>query len=237
MTDKTKLYESLEKFVDAVASGDEEKQREVIKEYINQKSKKVLEFTGDSAIKLDGDDVLVHGKKVGQVKSDASDMDSGINFVSADGKFSKEFDDVESLYGFISDRFNVKEGVLELSEEELTEGRVEDAVGKQDAGKAARLARWAAVRKAAPADGTPGDYEAKDEGEYVDPVKGGPDAAHDGHELDARHKKGYYDSADVRKSHKDPVKGGSEAAHAGGEADLKTTGGYESKDVRKEHNS
>lgn len=202
MTDKTKIYESLEKFIDAVASGDAEAEREAFKSAITDKSKSILEFDGDSAIKLSGDDVLVHGKKVGQVKSDAADMDSGINFVSSDGKFSKEFDDIPSLYAFISDRFNVKEGALELTEADLQEGRVEDAVGKQSAAKSERLARWASVRKAAPGDSKAGDYEAGDEKAYVDPIKGGPDAA-----------------------------------NAGGEADLKTTGGYDEHDVRKEHNS
>lgn len=239
MTDKTKLYESLEKFVDAVASGDEEVQRDAMKAYISDKSKSILEFTGNSDIKLDGDDVLVRGKKVGSVTSDASDMDSGLNFSSDDNKFSKEFNTVEDLYGFIADRYNVKEGVLDLTEEDLSEGsaEVKNAVGKQSAHKTARLARWSAVRNKKQADGKPGDYEAGDEKEYVDPIKGGPDAAHDDTETDARNKKGFYDKHDPRPGHKDPIKGGSEAAHAGAAADLDTDGGYDSHDVRSKHNS
>ena len=199
MIDKKSIFESLDKFIDAVASGDTEAERAAIKDVITPKSKTVLEFIGDSAIKLDGDDVLVQGKKVGQVKSDADDVEGGINFVSAEGNFSKEFDSIEDLYKFIAQRYNVKEGALQLTEADLAEGRVEDAVGKTPAGKAARLARWASVRKAAPGDSTPGDYEAGDEKVYVDPVKGGKKAAK-GAEKDLE-TDSQYDSHDVRPKH------------------------------------
>lgn len=233
MTDKTKLYEALGDFIDAVALEDDDAERSSYKSsYIGEKAKTILEFNKNSKIQLDGNDVMVGGKKVGTIKSDVKDMESGINFVSDDGKFSKEFDDVESLYGFISDRFNVKEGVLDLSE-----GRVEDAVFKQDAKKSERAKRWAAVRNKVNKDGTPGDYESGTTDKYKDPIKGGDDAAFDGHGKDKRHLKGYYDSHDPRKDHKDRIKGGSEAAHPGAASDLDTDGGYDSHDVRKNHNS
>lgn len=239
MTDKTKLYESLEKFIDAVASGDEEVQRDTMKAYISDKSKSILEFVGSNGIKLDGDDVLIRGKMVGQVSSDTSDMESGINFSSADGKFSREFNTIGELYSFLTDHFNVKEGVLALNEEDLDEAsaEVKNAVGKQDAHKTARLARWSAVRNKKQPDGKPGDYDKGDEKDYVDPIKGGPDDAYSGHETDARNKKGYYDKNDPRPKHKDPIKGDSKPAYAGGASDLDTEGGYDSHDVRSKHNS
>lgn len=227
-----KLYESLEQLVDAVANGDEETEANLKKDIIKEKTKSVLEFIGDSKIKLDGDDVMIAGKKVGEIKSDASDMESGISFVSDDGKFSKEFNTINELYSFLSDRYNVKEGVLELDE-----GRVEDAVNKQDTGREARSKRWSAVRSKKHKDGTPGDYESGDLSDYHDSIKGkSGEAAYDDHEKDPRHKKGYYDSKDPRKQHKDAIKGGSEPAHQGAASDLETDGGYDSHDVSKHHN-
>jgi hypothetical protein len=114
MSDKKKLYESLALFVDAVASGDADEESVNIKSFISEKTKMALEFTGDSSIQLRGDDVNINGKKVGEIKSDARDMDSGINFVSDDGKFSKEFEDIEQLYAFLSDRFNIDESTGEM---------------------------------------------------------------------------------------------------------------------------
>jgi hypothetical protein len=229
MKDK-ELYENLDKYVDSVVSSQEEDASNFFAEYVKEKAKKVLsskhlkEFGGGSQIKLDGDDVMVSGKKVGEVKSDPAEMDAGISFTTVDGSFSKEFNTLSDLYEFLSDRFNVKEG------------RVEDAVLKQDDGREARKARWTSVRKTKQKDGKPGDYESMDTKVYDDPVKGKSDkAAFDGHEKDARHKKGYYDSHDPRKTHKDPVRGGSEAAHDHGKMDM--DGYYDSHDVRKNHNS
>ena len=70
---------------------------------------KLVEFIGDdSPIRLDGDYVLVKGKKVGMLKNDLNDLDSGINFVTLDGSFSKEFDSAEDLYKFLMQRYGVK---------------------------------------------------------------------------------------------------------------------------------
>jgi len=231
MTDKKKIYESLGEFIDLVATEDDGDQN-IMKSVIGEKSKHILEFIGDSQIKLDGDDVMIGGKKVGSVKIDHDDMESGINFVSDDGKFSKEFDDMESLYSFLSSKFNVKEGVLDL-----TEGRVEDAVLKQKAGKSERAKRWSEVRKGKTKDGSMGEYETNDESQYKDPHKDKHGSEEGDGMKDKRHLKGYYDSKDVRKQHKDPVRGGSEPAHAGAASDIDTDGGYDSHDVRKPHNS
>lgn len=231
MTDKTKIFEALGQFVDLVATEDDG-DRDVMKEVIDAKTKNILEFVGNSKIKLDGDDVMVGDKKVGTVKVDHDDMESGINFVSDDGKFSKEFEDMQGLYSFLSSKFNVKEGVLELDE-----GRVEDAVLKQKAGKSERAKRWSEVRKGKTKDGSMGDYETNSEAEYKDPHKDKHGSEEGDGMKDKRHLKGYYDSTDVRKQHKDPVRGGSDAAHPGGESDIDTDGGYDSHDVRKQHSS
>lgn len=104
------------------------------------------------------------------------------------------------------------------------------AVGKQDAGRSARLKRLANSKKLSNKDGKAGEYDG---GTNVDMST---DAAHPGDGMVSnREKKGYYDSDDPRSKHKDPIKGGSEPAHPGGASDLETDGGYDAHDVRKEH--
>lgn len=232
MTDKTEILESLGKFIDCVAT-EEEGDQELMKEFINYKSKNILEFTGDSKIQLNGDDVMVNGKKVGEVKVDHDNMESGIDFVSMEGDVSKEFDDMQEFYSYLADHYNVKEGEIKLQE-----GRVEDAVLKQKAGKSARAKRWSEVRKKPTTkDGSMGDYETNDQGQYKDPHKSKHGEEQGDGMKDKRHLKGYYDSTDVRRKHKDPVRGGSDAAHAGSASDLDTDKNYDSHDVRKQHGS
>lgn len=66
----------------------------------------LLEYTGDDAsVSMDGDYIVVNGQRVGRVQTDLSDFDSGINFISAEGDFSKEFDTAEDLFKYISQRY------------------------------------------------------------------------------------------------------------------------------------
>lgn len=75
-------------------------------EFFNQFKKTLLEFgTEEDPIRLVGDDVIVNGKKVGHIENDLNDFEAGINFVSDDKSFSKEFHTAEELFQFITDRF------------------------------------------------------------------------------------------------------------------------------------
>lgn len=200
MTDKTKLFEHVGDFIDSVVKGDAEKDQESYGAYLREKVKQIREKANLSekehgGIQFKGDDVYVGNKKVGTATSDAADMDSGINFTSVDGSFSKEFNELQDLYNYLIDKYNVQEG------------RVEDAVFKQEKGREARKRRWNEVRKRKHKDGTPGDYEEKDLSKYHDAIKGkSGDAAHQ-HSTDKRHKDGYYDSHDARPKHSDAIKG------------------------------
>lgn len=234
MIKDTKLYESLAAFIDAVATEDQDAERVSIKDFINEKSKTILEY-GDSAIKINGDDVIINGKKVGTIISDPTDMASGMFFTSLDGK-KKEFDTVEDLYAFLGDVYNVAESDDSGESDSLKEDKVTDAVFKQKAGKSARAKRWADVRKTKQQDGKAGDYESSDTSEYDDKIKGKSDkAAYSDHGTDERNKKGYYDKKDSSKEHKDPIKGGAKPAFDGGASDLDTDGSYDSHDVRPNH--
>lgn len=256
MNTKTKLYESLEKFVDAVASGDKEIERDSMKAFIAAKAKITLEGV-DSKIKLDGDNVMVSEKKIGVIShSLEEDGDNTIKFKSDDGEHEKEFDSVDDLYSFVSEKYNVNEGVAleemedcdcpkckakgcmkegkctECAYEMANEGMkdVPKAVTKQKTAAGKRTKRMADSKKTKQADGKDGEYDG---GTNVDMTT---DAAHPGDGLvDSRHKDGYYDQHDPRAGHKDPIKGGSEAAHDGGEADVKTKGHYDKHDVRSKH--
>jgi hypothetical protein len=127
--------EQLYKFVDAIINDDIEAAKIAFHNFSVEKTKTILglqqseadepvtesekifeefkqqlvEFIGnDSPIRLDGDYVLVKGKKVGLIKNDLNDIDSGINFVTLDGSFSKEFNSAEDLYKFLMQRYGVK---------------------------------------------------------------------------------------------------------------------------------
>lgn len=77
-------------------------------EYIQQNG-------GEHPIRLDGEKVLVNGTVVGFIKNDLpntddpdaweAQMNGGMNFISADGKFSKEFNDVADLFKFIATQY------------------------------------------------------------------------------------------------------------------------------------
>lgn len=108
----------LQNVVDNIISEDEnvssilkdliiEKSKSIVSEmrYKNNREILFLEFTGESPIKLNGDDVTVNGKLVGHVHSDLNDLNSGITFTSVDGRVKKEFEDIESLYAFLSKTF------------------------------------------------------------------------------------------------------------------------------------
>ena len=91
---------------------------------------------------------------------------------------------------------------MQLTEADLAaSARVADAVSAAPAGREARMARWAKVRGKTQKDGTPGEYVSDDEKSYVDPIKGGPDAAFKGGEedldTDAEHT-----SHDLKSKHK-----------------------------------
>jgi hypothetical protein len=136
--------EQLVDFIDAVVN-EEDSNESLARESIINKTKSIIaswkksavleaalrEFIGDdSPIRLNGDDVLVNGKVVGRIKNDLSEMDSGINFISADGKFSKEFEDVGSLYQFLMSKFNVKENDEKSLGTTIVDPKKLDLVGK-----------------------------------------------------------------------------------------------------------
>lgn len=79
---------------------------EVVKENVNIVAlREWIEAQDESPVKLQGDKVFVDGKQVGFVQTDPTDFDSGINFIEMGNKFSKEFDSVEDLFGFLVHRY------------------------------------------------------------------------------------------------------------------------------------
>ena len=218
MVDKKKLHESLGTFIDAVTNG-EENDMDIFKGYVDGKVEDVL--GEDSEFRLDGDDVIFAGKKIGTATSSGEANDK-LKFESEDGEHDKEFDSLEGMYEFLADTYKLKEGMAD----------VKPAVSKQDAKRGDRLARWSAVRGKVEKDGKEGDYDAHDvRKEHGDKEKGksGDGSADDGMH-DSRHKNGYYDSKDPRPEHSK-----SGAAHEGGEADLKTDIKYDKHDPRPHH--
>lgn len=136
--------ESLRKALTAFAKGEDEQSDAAFREYSQTKSHELIhntelqskiikekavyakigamllrEFNANDPIQMDGQYVVVNGKRVGTVTTNTDEVDpndpdyenkweqsqSGINFTSIDGKFSKEFNDIASLYRFISTQY------------------------------------------------------------------------------------------------------------------------------------
>ena len=196
MVDKKKLHESLGNFINAVTNG-EENDGDIFRSYMDGKIEEIL-GESKSNIKLEGDDVMISGKKVGKATSCGDDDDGAkIKYESDCGEYSKEFDSLENLYEYLTATYSVKEGKVEANQ----------AVAKQSAKKTERLKRWSEVRNKKQPDGKAGEFDAKDvRPEHKDPVKGGSEAAHTGGEADLKTVI-KYDKHDPRPNHKDPKKG------------------------------
>lgn len=86
----------------AKAIGNSEK----IMEHVEQFKKTLLEFGNDETpLRMEGDKILVNNKLVGRIQYDMDDWEGGINFVSDDGSFSKEFSSAEELFSYLSKKF------------------------------------------------------------------------------------------------------------------------------------
>jgi len=198
MVDKKALHESLEKFIDAVTNG-EENDQDIFRSFVDGKVEQVLGEKGH--IKLEGDDVMIDGKKVGTATSCGDDDDSKIKYESECGKHSKEFDSMDGMYEYLGANYTMKEGAA------AAKARAVPALSKQSEKKGERLKRWSAVRTTKQPDGKEGEYDKKDvRPEHKDPVKGGSEAAHAGGEADLKTDMNY-DAHDPRSKHKDPQKG------------------------------
>lgn len=100
------------------------------------KAQKIVEGVfDDSAIKLNGDDILINGKLVGHLKYDLNDMNGGVNFVSADGRMSKEFEGLQDLYGYLMQTFGVKENKMEDLGTKIEDPKKAEFEGKENLAK------------------------------------------------------------------------------------------------------
>jgi hypothetical protein len=114
-------------FINSVAKGDSDAARDAFSKYCNNKAKGIasgdgkvlehierfnqfkktlLEYGNDQTpLRMEGDKIFVNNKFVGRIHTDMNDFESGINFISDDGSFSKEFDTAEDLFKFLSQKF------------------------------------------------------------------------------------------------------------------------------------
>jgi hypothetical protein len=76
-------------------------------ENLIRKPKKLFEFN-KGAIRIVGDDVLVNGKRIGEIKNDLENYDKGIELMLDDGT-THDFDSIQELFNFIIDTFRIKE--------------------------------------------------------------------------------------------------------------------------------
>jgi len=124
--------EYLNKFIDGVIKNENddmaasahqfsvEKVKAIIAEFKNDKVKKLhesiqrvlLEYNDKTGMHMEMEPhtgiITVNGKQVGKVVTNMDDFESGINFVSMDGNFSKEFNTTEDLSKFLYTTYGVK---------------------------------------------------------------------------------------------------------------------------------
>ena len=117
--------EHLNKFIDGVVNSNDddisasahqfalEKVKSIVAEFKNDKVKKLhesiqqvlLEYNEKTGMHMEMEPhtgiITVNGKKVGKVVTNMDDFEAGINFVSMDGNFSKEFNTTEELSKFL----------------------------------------------------------------------------------------------------------------------------------------
>lgn len=129
--------DNIRSFVNAIINGDKEAARAafapvvahttrevlglqpvtVVKESVAIKYLREMFEDHDSPIRMDGDSVMVDGKQVGHIQIDFADIENGenfdnggINFIEEGGKFSKEFDDAESMFRFLLQKYSKNGG-------------------------------------------------------------------------------------------------------------------------------
>lgn len=124
--------EYLNKFIDGVIKNENddmaasahqfsvEKVKAITAEFKNDKVKKLhesiqrvlLEYNDKTGMHMEMEPhtgiITVNGKQVGKVVTNMDDFESGINFVSMDGNFSKEFNTTEDLSKFLYTTYGVK---------------------------------------------------------------------------------------------------------------------------------
>lgn len=66
---------------------------------------KMTSTKAEPDLSMEGDKIIVNGKQVGRIQYDMEDWEGGINFISDDNTFSKEFNTAEELFKFLSQRF------------------------------------------------------------------------------------------------------------------------------------
>lgn len=134
----------IKEFTDKIINNDDtsnDTMRQIIinktKELVNSWKKKAV-FEGifdDGAIKLNGDDVVINGKVVGHLKYDLEDEAGGLNFVSEDKRFSKEFDSLEDFYSYLMKTFGVKENSEKSLGTKIEDPKKIDFEGKENLAK------------------------------------------------------------------------------------------------------
>lgn len=87
--------------LEANVSAVKESYNRLLTEFGHDVNNRGIDIAHDGTIKIGG-------KVVGKVVTDMSDFNSGINFVSADGRFSKEFDTIEQLNAFLVKSFGAR---------------------------------------------------------------------------------------------------------------------------------
>lgn len=159
----------IKEFTDKIINNDESSS-DLIKQIIINKTKglvdawkrqKVFESVfGTGPIQLNGDDVVVNGKVIGHLKYDLNDMEGGLNFESADKRFSKEFSSLEEMYSYLTKTYGVKENSETSLGTKIEQPKKIDFEGKEN------LAKQDGTENADPDGKKEADKKSETKGEF-----------------------------------------------------------------------
>lgn len=112
--------ENLKNYIDGYIA-DKDVDISPLSQFIKNKAKDIVnnirnngvnEASGTAGVKLHGNEVLANGKVVGSLKNENGNFDDGIKFAPADGGKTKDFDNIEALYGYVATTYKVNENTI-----------------------------------------------------------------------------------------------------------------------------
>lgn len=128
----TEVREQWKKIVYSMLDNDKDGASTHIGKIIKNKMSNLINHTSinefsSGLVKIVGDDVIVNGKKIGEIENDLDDHSRGIVLKLENGE-EHEFDDAPALYKFIVDTFRLKEDVQFVAEASIEQKYIVSAL-------------------------------------------------------------------------------------------------------------
>ena len=108
----TKMNKLMGVMIKSVLNDDLTEAKQSIKTLISMRMHRLVELNR-GAIRIVGDDVIVNGKRVGNIENDLNDFKRGMVIKLEGSDEEHDFDTIEDMYKFLMDTFRVTENKKE----------------------------------------------------------------------------------------------------------------------------